>query len=227
MYNTFTKALVFVSLSLLFFSACRDDDTYAKRREKEDKQIAAFLNKGCVVRDNVHNFDVLNVPGNIKVISEAQFMAQDTTTNVAENEYVRFAATGVYMQILRKGTGDRIREGENTTVICRFTEYSISGDSITTSNLLDNPERPDMMSVSNTSGTLRASFISGQMYRVYGSSVPNSWLLPLRFVHIGRQYSSDSQIAKVRLIVPGAEGQKVAINDTKPYFYEITFERGR
>ena len=44
---------------------------------------------------------------------------------------------------------------------------------------------------------------------------------------IGRQHSADSQIAKIRLIVPGNEGQKVAINDVKPYFYEITYERAR
>ena len=141
MTNQFTKVLLFVAASLVLFSACRDNDTYAERREKEDKQIQAFLRRGCVVRDKIHGFDVLNVPGNIKVISEAQFLAQDTTTDVSKNEYVQFG-TGVYMQIIRKGTGQRITSGERTTVISRFTEFSIAGDSITTSNLLDFPERP-------------------------------------------------------------------------------------
>ena len=84
MTNQFTKVLLFVAASLVLFCACRDNDTYAERREKEDKQIQAFLRRGCVVRDKIHGFDVLNVPGNIKVISEAQFLAQDTTTDVSK-----------------------------------------------------------------------------------------------------------------------------------------------
>lgn len=226
MTHQLTKVLLFVATSLVLFSACRDTDTYAERREKEDKQIQAFLRRGCVVRDKIHGFDVLNVPGNIKVISEAQFLAQDTTTDVSKNEYVLFG-TGVYMQIIRKGTGTRIASGERTSVISRFTEFSIAGDSITTSNLLDHPERPDLISVNNNSGTLNGVFVSGLMYSTYGSAVPSAWLLPLRYLNIGRQHSADSQIAKIRLIVPGNEGQKVAINDVKPYFYEITYERAR
>ena len=138
MTHQLTKVLLFVATSLVLFSACRDTDTYAERREKEDKQIQAFLRRGCVVRDKIHGFDVLNVPGNIKVISEAQFLAQDTTTDISKNEYVLFG-TGVYMQIIRKGTGTRIASGERASVISRFTEFSIAGDSITTSNLLDHP----------------------------------------------------------------------------------------
>ena len=226
MTNQFTKVLLFVAASLVLFCACRDNDTYAERREKEDKQIQAFLRRGCVVRDKIHGFDVLNVPGNIKVISEAQFLAQNTTTDVSKNEYVQFG-TGVYMQIIRKGTGQRITPGERTTVISRFTEFSIAGDSITTSNLLDFPERPDLISINNNSGTLNGVFVSGHMYNTYGSAVPSAWLLPLRYLHIGRQHSPDSQIAKIRLIVPGNQGHKVAINDVKPYFYEITYERAR
>ena len=224
--NQFTKVLLFVAASLVLFSACRDNDTYAERREKEDRQIQAFLRKGCVVRDKIHGFDVLNVPGDIKVISEAQFLAQDTTTDVSKNEYVLFN-TGVYMQILRKGTGSRIVPGERTSVISRFTEFSIAGDSITTSNLLDHPERPDLISINNNSGTINGVFVSGLMYSTYGSAVPAAWLLPLRYLHIGRQHSDNSQIAKIRLIVPGNEGQRVAINDVKPHFYEITYERAR
>lgn len=214
-------------LSLLWVSACRDGDTYAERREKENKQINSFLQRGCHVQDDVHHFDLLNVPGNIKVISEEQFFRQDSTTDVTKNEYVLFAGSGVYMQILRKGTGDKLYNGERATVICRFTEFNIAKDSIRASNMLDHSELPDMMNVFNNAGTFTGVFTSGEMYRLYGSSVPSAWLMPLTFLRIGRQHDATSEIAKVRLIVPSTEGQRVAQNTTQPYFYEITYERGR
>ena len=74
------------------FFACNNDDTYADLREKENKQIDSFLKRGRTLRNPDNTADLFSVAPNIKVISETQFYAQDSTTNVAQNEYVLLAA---------------------------------------------------------------------------------------------------------------------------------------
>ena len=117
------------------FFACNNDDTYADLREKENKQIDSFLKRGRTLRNPDNTADLFSVAPNIKVISETQFYAQDSTTNVAQNEYVLLAGSGVYLQILRKGTGEKIKQGETSQVICRFTEFDIAADTLTLSNV--------------------------------------------------------------------------------------------
>ena len=117
------------------FVACNNDDTYADLREKENKQIDSFLKRGRTLRNPDNTADLFSVAPNIKVISETQFYAQDSTTNVAQNEYVLLAGSGVYLQILRKGTGEKIKQGETSQVICRFTEFDIAADTLTLSNM--------------------------------------------------------------------------------------------
>ncbi len=41
------------------------------------------------------------------MISFEQFQEQDSTTNVDENQFVLFSETGVYMQIVEEGNGER------------------------------------------------------------------------------------------------------------------------
>lgn len=209
------------------FCACDDDVTYADMRKNENKAIAYFLKNGCNVTAEDKSTIMLHVDP-IKEISEEQFYAQDSTTNVEKNEYVLFAASGVYMQIVRKGTGEKIKDGENCQVICRFHEYNISADSLQLSNRVAAFEQyPDIMSVSNKSGKFTASFVTGLMSSVYGSSVPGGWIMCLPFVNLGRQTSADDEIAKVRLIVPSGEGQSYAQKGIYGCFYEITMQRGR
>lgn len=45
----------------------------------------------------------------VRVISEDQFAAQNYVTDTAKNEWVLFSSNGVYMQIVRKGTGQPLR----------------------------------------------------------------------------------------------------------------------
>jgi hypothetical protein len=199
---------------ITLFVSCNDYETYAEKKDKERSAINQFLQDSA-----------------INVISEVQFDQQDSTTDVSKNQYVLFSSTGVYMQIVRKGVGSKLKNGETATVLCRFSEWNILGDSMQLRN--DNlyfSSIVDKMTVKNTSGTFTASFITGAsvMYSAYEStSVPSGWLVPLTYINLGRQSTADEDIAKVKLIVPHGEGQKEASTDVYPCYYEITYERGR
>lgn len=216
-----------------WLTSCKDDETYAEQKEKERKAVAKFLARNPLVLRNSQGDEILNTK-QIKVISEQEFYAQDSTTNVDENEYVLFGGTGVYMQIVRKGNGSRIKEGETSRLICRYFEYNILGDSLqTASNVLYWTTTPDIIDVSNNSGSIVASFNTsvnggGAMYSSYRSTVvPNGWIVPLYYVKVGRQTSADSGIAKVRLILPHSQGQSDATSNVYPCFYELTYQEMR
>lgn len=209
------KILICVVLSALAFAACSDTETYADQKKKERSAINRYITNQ-----------------KIKVISEEQFFAQDTTTDVSKNEYVLFESNGVYMQIVRKGCGKKIEEGESTTVLCRFNEYNLieSDTTLQLTNIYQYAWLVDKMNVRNTSGTFTASFdtSSSLMYTRYGTAaVPSGWLVPLRYVNIGRPNNEGDEVAKVNLIVPHSEGQDDAARYVYPCRYEITFERGR
>ena len=208
--------------------SCNDDDTYADRRDREQKQITSFLETGVkVLSDEADSLYLLNIPGNIKVISTDEFYRNDSTTDVSKNEYVYFSDTGVYMQIVRKGTGKKIEDGERATVVCRYIEYGIASDTILSSNRSIYTETsPEIMECSNNLGIYSAVFTSGIMKRVYNSSnVPSGWLEPMPYINIGRQ--SAEGVALVRLIVPSTRGTETAYSNVYPCFYEISYQRGR
>lgn len=207
--------------------ACDDDVTYADMRKAENKAISSFIKNGCKVFAEDSSTYILRVDP-IKEISEEVFFANDTVTDVAKNEYVLFANSGVYMQIVRKGTGEKLKDGENCQIICRFHEYNISADSLQLSNRVAAYEQfADVMSVTNNSGKFNASFVSGLMANTYGTSVPGGWLMALPFINLGRQTNENDEIAKVRLIVPSSQGQSYATKGIYGCFYEITMQRGR
>jgi len=225
-------ALSALVLALCFgLTSCEEDQTYANQKKAERRAINTFLNKGVTALDNDLGDTVLHVDP-IKVISEEQFAKQDSTTDVSKNEYVLLSSTGVYMQIIRKGNGTKLKDGDNVRVLCRYIEYNIQGDSVQSRN--NNAYYiavPDEMTVQNSSGTLTGTFISGMMYKNYkksgSSSVPEGWLVPLRYINLGRQNSETDEVAKVRLIVPHSAGQAHAVSNVYPCFYELTFMRGR
>ena len=198
---------------------------------KERKTINSFIKKGTLIMAADAADTLVYVPP-IKVISEKQFEEQDSTTDVSKNEYVYFPQTGIYMQIVREGVGEKLKSGENATILCRYTEVNVRGDSIQTSNQnIYYTAVPDKMTVSNTLGTFTGSFVSGVMYSTYGSasttvSVPSGWLFPLTYIRIGRQDSEDGRIARVRLILPDAQGQQDASKNVYACFYDITYQRG-
>lgn len=228
-----TSYLLFTLLLLAcILNSCNDGETYAEQKEKEYNAIQSFLNRNVCVRDKEGN--IICDIGKITPISEEQFLAQDSTTDLSSNQYVLFSNSGVYMQIIRKGTGEKLERGKTARIICRFIEFNILGDSIQLRNDVNywHPS-PDIIEISNNSGSFTANFDTeisggGAMYLTYGStSVPSGWLIPFSYIRIGRQDSEDEGIAKVRLIVPHSEGQTSAASNVYPCFYEITFQKMR
>ena len=211
------KKTIFALMSvvvMLLSTSCNHVETYAEQIEKENNAINKFIkDKG------------------IKIISETEFAQKNYTTNVSQNEYVLIKSSGVYMQIVRQGCGEKIKDGETATVICRFSETNVMQDV----EVLDNAHSyyyvtlPDKMSVKNTSGTFTASFDTSNslMYQTYGSaSVPAGWLAPMSYIKIGRPMDNDDEIAKVNLIVPHTQGHSYASSEVIPFFYKITYQRG-
>ena len=193
------KKLTLFFLSLLAlslgFQACDDSKTYAEMLEEEKDGINDFIKKE-----------------KIKVISQSQFYAQDSMTNVKENEYVQLAS-GVYMQIVDKGSeneADTVKS--NDEILVRFVEYSIL-DKYTTLSNLSAVETVDAFRYTVTSSSIAGTFLQGYMMTYYSSpAVPAGWLVPLTYVR---------DMAHVRLIIPSKMGHQTAMQYVYPYYYDI------
>lgn len=211
------KKLIYLLFGLgimIAAASCSDTETYADQKEAELKAIKKYLSDSSVT-----------------VISEEKFFGQDSTTDVSKNEFVLFESSGIYMQIIRKGCGSKIVNGETASVLCRFTEWNLETDSVQLSNnVLSYSSLIEKFIVKNSSGTFEGSFVSGSsvMYSVYGSqAVPGGWLVPLTYINIGRPTKEGDEIAKVKLIVPHTQGQYYASQNVYPCLYEITYQRGK
>ena len=188
-------------------AGCNNYETYGDKKEKERNAIEKFISDRSIT-----------------IISEDQFKSQGQTTNVDRNEYVKLNKNGVYMQIVRKGCGTEVKDGETVNLICRYNEYNILQDTMQTRND-QTPYLPDIMYVTRSGSVYTAAFVSGIMKSVYSASVPAGWLVPLTYIQVGRPQSPTDETAKVRLIVPHAQGHAVASSNVTPYHYEITFEK--
>ncbi len=210
--NITLLAVLLCCIATLF--SCKDSDTYADQKERERSAISKYI------RDN-----------NIKVISEEEFLAKDTVTDVSKNEYVLFTNTGVYMQIVNRGVGEILKHNENTNILCRYKEINLLTDSLQSSNIdMAFASLVDKMTVRRYYSTYTASFdhSSSLMARIYNStSVPNGWLVPLAYIKLGRLVNDTDNLAKVNLIVPHSEGQANASQRVYPCFYTITYQRGK
>lgn len=226
--NKFIYTLMAVLAAGCMLQSCSDEETYAEQKERERDIIASFLRRDVKIK-GPEGETIIDV-GRIRVISENQFEQQGCVTDVEKNEYVLFGNNGVYMQIVREGTGDKLASGETKRLICRYVEFNMMGDSVqTTNNVPYWLTGPDYMNVTNTSGTFKGTFnTSGAMYTYYNTTaVPSAWLIPLTYVKIGRQTTAEEGIAKVRLIVPHSQGQTDATRKVYPCFYELTYEETR
>ena len=204
---------------MLMMTGCEDKESYAKQKEKEKNAIGQFL------LDN-------DIVGKIKVISESDFYAQDSTTNIDDNEFVLFNEDGVYMQIVRRGTGStmiemaKARPDSTVTrhILCKFFEYDIEGGDTTCLNI--GPTQASindkmMCTYSHYSRSYTASYTVGKMMDKYGSSVPQGWLKPLNFIRLTKVAGEE---AKVRIIVPHSSGTSNASGYVLPFYYEITYQ---
>ena len=211
-------SLLMLFSGILLLTACDNTETYSDLKEAE--------------RDAINRYIATN---GIKVISQSQFSSQGETTDTAKNEYVYMDKSGVYMQIVRKGCGSLIKDGESLDILCRFSEYNIKQEMLMIRNDIpyyivigntsyDYSSFPDKMTVQRFGSTFTASFVSGAMSMYHSStSVPAGWLVPLQYINIGRW--SEGEVAKVRLIVPHSQGTVDASSTVYPCYYEITYER--
>lgn len=199
----------FLFAVLIAFASCDDYETYSEKKEKEAKAIAAFIKEQ-----------------EITVIDEDQFEEQGDSTSLELNEYVYLEKSGCYLQIVRRGAGDKLEEDKQVNLLCRYYEYNIMDTVIQTRN--DYSSRYyDKMSVERDGDEFTASFVSGIMYTTYGASVPSGWLVPLLYINVGRQTTEDVEISRVRIIVPHSQGHSYASASVYPCFYEITYQRER
>ncbi|MCF2582323.1 DUF4827 domain-containing protein [Bacteroides caecigallinarum] len=215
------KKLFYLSVLVYVLSfglqSCNNGKTYAEMKEEEADAINKFI-----------------LENDIKVISEKEFIENDTVTK--ENEYVLFDKSGVYMNIQYRGDGEILKEGRYT-ISSRFMEvcimdvadFSISaGDT-----LLYNTKSPyseNFLVTVGSSGSYSASFTDvaqSEMYLRYETSaVPSGWLVPLAYLKL-RSYISappSEKIARVKLIVPHSEGTYYAQRYVYPCYYEITYD---
>lgn len=228
---------ILISIALLgsssFFASCDDEVSYADQKEKERNAINAFIHRSPLHLVDGQGEDLLDIP-QINVISLEEFEDKGCVTDVDNNEFVLFKNNGIYMQIVRPGVGEKIKSGESKRIICRYWEYNILGDSLQTrDDVLYWATNPEILDVTNNSGTIKASFNKdvnggGAMYLTYKSEkVPNGWLAPLNYIKVGRQTMEGEGIAKVRIIVPHTEGHDDAKSNVYPCMYEITYQEMR
>ena len=180
--------------------SCDDVETYAEMKERERAYINDFIQAQ-----------------NIKVITKEEF-EKDAVTNVEENEFVLFEDKGIYMQIVRRGEGKLMEDGNRGIFMARYLEQNIeTGDTIS-ANIYASP---DYFTCERKGDTFSASFTNGYMMSIYGSSaVPGGWLVPFSYITPGRP---NDKAAKVRLILPHGEGTSLASQQVYPTYYEITY----
>lgn len=235
------KILYILTLAVVGITmySCTDDyETYEEKRDYERSAISRFI-------DNPTQGEIKGKK--INVISEEEFL-KDTITDLSKNEFVLFS-NGVYMQIVRRGCGGILKNGESATMICRFKEYNLNTPVDTLVN--DAPQKDqqnyEKIDVLNNSDTFIASWCvkedktgyHGTMpnayyttdrngYIVSRTEVPQGWCVPLSYIKLGRPTNENEEIAKVRLIVPHDMGHLKASSSDNiyAYYYEITYERG-
>lgn len=204
------KNFLYALLALMVataFASCDNYETYGDKKEKERNAISEFLNDSA-----------------IHVISETVFHAQHDSTDIKTNQFVYLNNTGVYMQIVRKGSGSKLENNKTVNVLCKYIEYNILDKIIQTRN--DNSRVYEKMVVSRTGTSYSAYFASGMMNSAYSStSVPAGWLVPLSYINVGRQVLPTDETAMVKLIVPHTQGQANASNSVYPCYYVITYQR--
>ncbi len=215
-----TYSLLLLLCGILLLTSCNKGETYSDLKEAERDAINKYISdKG------------------IKVIDETKFTAQGETTNLDNNEYVYLNKSAVYMQIVRKGCGEKVKDGESLEILCRFSEYNIKNNQLLIRNdipyfIVQNNQTydfssfPDKMMVERIGSSFTGSFVSGAMSDYHGSAaVPAGWLVPLNYVNVGRPQNEEEETAKVRLIVPHSQGTVDASSSVYPCFYELTYER--
>lgn len=157
----------------------------------------------------------------------------------AENEFVLFDKSGVYMNIQYRGDGKILEEGRYN-ISSRFIEICIkdvpdmsisAGDTLATNKYYPYATYSENFLLTvGSSSSYSASFTDqaqSAMYTAYSTSaVPNGWLVPFAYLKMKSYISAppSDKIARVRLIVPHSEGTSLATQYVYPCYYEITYD---
>lgn len=166
------------------FAACSSSETYADKLKNERKNISRFINE--------HDIVVLN--------------SYPASGVFKENEFFRDPVTGVYINVIDSGNGNRASVAKRSEVNVRFWDAMTlpAAESDTISN--------------NIPGRQPFSFTYG-ITATYSSS--NSNLLEYYYLSAGitapLQYVGEN--ARVRLIVPFASGSSFQLTAFKPIYY--------
>lgn len=191
----------------MVFQSCDSSKTYAEMKEDEREAIRRYIERE-----------------NIKVISVEEFQAQDSTTNLENNEFVLFSDNGVYMQVLYRGDGELLEDG-NSVMLARYVEEQLNidgtSDTISLNTIGNYYPNPDEFTLTVSGKNYYGTFTSGAMTN-YSTAVPSGWLVPFRYIKTG---NTTAGRAKVRLIVPHNVGQSSASSSVYPCHYNITFKR--
>lgn len=108
------KKIVFILIAAIaVLASCNDYETYGDMKEKERNAINKFI-----------------ADSSITVISEDAFVQKGYKTDLTRNEFVKLDKSGVYMQIVRNGCGNKLQNGETANLVCRCKEYNISSDTL-------------------------------------------------------------------------------------------------
>ena len=201
--------LGFVAVSSFLISCKDDEETYAEQKEREAKQVRTWL-------DN-HDIDVISLADFLK---DTITNNHDTGPDSTRNEYVLFEDNGVYMQIVRRGTGRLIESDETWYMNARYVEVYLGNSDTLTMNLYQ--QDPDVFYVKRIGGNYSASFTSGIMASAYGTTVPSAWIMTMPYITPG-VLNGDG--AKVRIIAPHNQGTQNAAQSVYPAFYEITITK--
>lgn len=166
------------------FSACSNNETYADKLKNERKSISRLINEKNII--------VLN--------------SYPASGVFKENEYFRDPLTGVYINVIDSGNGNRASITKRSEVSVRYTDVMTFGVSA-----------PD--TASNTyPGYQPLSFVYGITATYSGSSVGTpaySYLSPGIVAPL--EYVGEN--ARVRLIVPFSSGSTLQLATFTPLYY--------
>lgn len=205
--NSYLKNILYVILLIVcvVVSGCSKDETYAKKKKREKTSIDNFISENGITTISISEY-----------LKKGYTLNPENYPDSIANEYICFADKNVYMQIINKGQGDTLYEGESKNYTVRFFEYNIQSKDTLLYNFYETT--PDCITISLKEGVYSATFTSGVMYNTYGASVPTGWLIPFEFTTPGFY---NSRAAHVKLILPHNEGTTTAATNVYPAFYEL------
>lgn len=166
------------------FAACSSSETYADKLKNERKNISRFINE--------HNIVVLN-----------QYPASGV---FEENEYFRDPLTGVHINVIDSGNGNRASTSKRSEVNVRFDGAMTlpANESDTTTNNV-----PGLQPISFTYG-ITATYSNSNTGSLDYYYLSTGITAPLQYV---------GENARVRLIVPFASGSNYQLAAFRAMYY--------